>query len=149
MRRKCAIYNKTEFNWHAHAHAHAHIHQRSCCSCFVVAKCLSASQAFALKVLDRRQMITATREIGRHWRQILLRAYVEHQIHADRYVKEKMAMEEPNAGIAGTEPQHCVTVIRHSDCVLECWFGEIALQHAQAIQIQSVFQVDLFNGIVR
>lgn len=94
-------------------------------------------------------MITATREIGRHWRQILLRAYVEHQIHADRYVKEKMAMEEPNAGIAGTEPQHCVTVIRHSDCVLECWFGEIALQHAQAIQIQSVFQVDLFNGIVR
>lgn len=148
IRRKCAIYNKIEFNWHAHTHTNK-TRREDCRTSLTIAKYLTAPQTFALKVLDRRQVIAATWKVGRHRRQILLRAYMEHQIHADRYMKEKMAMEEPNARIVGAKPQHGVAVIRHCDCVLECWFGEITLQHAQTIQIQSVFQVDLFYCFVR
>lgn len=40
-------------------------------------------------------MVTAGREVGRHWRQIRVRPHVQNQIHADQYVEQEVTVEQP------------------------------------------------------
>jgi len=44
---------------------------------------------------DGWQMVTAGREIRWYRRQIRMRSHVQNQIHANQYVEQEMAMEQP------------------------------------------------------
>lgn len=44
---------------------------------------------------DGWQMVTAGREVRRYRRQIRVRPHVQNQIHADQYVEQEVAMEQP------------------------------------------------------
>lgn len=46
---------------------------------------------------DGWQMITAGREVRRYRRQIRVRSHVQNQVHANQYVEQEVAMEQPVA----------------------------------------------------
>lgn len=59
-------------------------------------------------------------------------------------------MEEPPAGVVGSEPENNVAVVRDSDRVLESGFAEVTMQQTSSVQVEGVFQIDLLDvGIWR
>lgn len=44
---------------------------------------------------DGWQVVTASREVGRHRRQVPVSPHVQDQIHTDQYVEQEVAMEQP------------------------------------------------------
>lgn len=39
--------------------------------------------------------MSAFGEVRWHWRQVLLRPHVDYKVHADRYVEQEVAVEQP------------------------------------------------------
>lgn len=44
---------------------------------------------------DGRQVVTAGREVGRHRRQVPVRAHMQYQVHANQYVEQEVTVEQP------------------------------------------------------
>lgn len=94
-------------------------------------------------------MIPASGEIRRYRWQIGVRAHVQDQVHADEYVEEEVAVEQPVSGIIGTESENHVAVVRYGDGVLGRWQIELTIKETPLVQIQRVLQIDLFHVLVR
>lgn len=62
---------------------------------------LDSSLALSMERVQRQrwrdgwQMVTASREIRRYWRQIRVCPDMQDQIHANEYVEQEMAVEQP------------------------------------------------------
>lgn len=103
-------------------------------------------------------------------------ADVEHQIHTDYNVEQKVTMKQPITckpeafqvnpflfitnrfvtlprsmftWVVRSESEHHVAVVRHGYCILARWQIEMSVQKTPSVQIKRVFQVDLFNVLVR
>lgn len=89
------------------------------------------------------------REVRRHRWQISLCAHMHDQVHADDNVEHEVTMEEPVARIIGTETQDHVSVVGHSNRVLQGRLCKVTMQKTSSIQVQSVLQVDFLDVGIR
>lgn len=67
---------------------------------------------------DGGEVVSAGREVRRDGGQVSLCSDLEHEAHADHDVEEEVAMEQPEAGVGGSETKDDVAVVRDSDGVL-------------------------------
>jgi len=63
-------------------------------------------------------MVPASGESWRHRGKVGLCADVKDKVHADHNVEKKVTVEEPIAGIVGSEAHHDVTIVGHGNCIL-------------------------------
>lgn len=67
---------------------------------------------------NRGQMVSTCWEVGRDRRKVCLGTDLEDEAHTDDDVEEEVTVEDPEAGVVGSEPEDDVAVIRDSDGVL-------------------------------
>lgn len=70
-------------------------------------------------------MVATCWEVGRDWRKVRLGANLEDETHANNDVEEEVTVEEPEAGVVGSEPEDNVTVVRDSNGIFR--WREISL----------------------
>lgn len=90
-------------------------------------------------------MITADREIRWYRRQIRVRPDVKDQIHANQYVEQEMAMEQPVSRVIRAEAEDDVAIVGNGDGVLGRWQVELSVQKTSLIEIEGVLQIDLLH----
>lgn len=90
-------------------------------------------------------MVTAGREVRWYRRQIPMRAHMQNHIHADQYVEQEVAMEQPVSWIIRAEAEDDVTIVGNSDGVLTGGQVEFSVQETTLIEIESVLQIDLLH----
>lgn len=101
---------------------------------------------------DGREVVTACGEVGRDGRQVSLSAHLQDQVHADDDVEQEVTVEQPEAGVVGSETDDDVAVVGDSDRVLR-WrqvsLLQVTLKQTSPVEVESVLQVDFLHVLVR
>lgn len=100
---------------------------------------------------DGREVVAASREVGRHRRQVGLGANLQHQVHADDDVEQEVTVEQPETRVVGAETDNDVAIVGDSDGVLrwrEVSLLQVTLKQTSPVEVESVLQVDLLDVLV-
>lgn len=87
------------------------------------------------------QVISASREAWRGWGEVSVRTDLKDEIHADDYVEEEVTVEEPEAGVVGSETQDDVSVVGHGDGVLRrrvVSLLQVTVQQSPPVEVQGM-----------
>lgn len=96
-------------------------------------------------------MVTARGEVGRDRWQVGLGAHLQHQVHADDDVEEEVAVEQPEAGVVGSETDDNVAVVGDGDSVLRWWevtLLQVTFKQTSSVKVESVLQIDFLHVLV-
>lgn len=101
---------------------------------------------------DGREVVAACGEVGGYGRKVGLGAHLQHEVHADYDVEQEVAVEQPEAGVVGSETDDDVAVVGNSDGVLrrgEVSLLQVTLEQTSPVEVESVFQVNFLHVLVR
>jgi len=98
---------------------------------------------------DGLDEVTAPWETLRDGWEVSLRPHVEDQVHTDHDVEQEVAMEEPVTGVVSPKSEDDVSVVGDGNGVLCGRKVELPVEETSPVEIESVFQVDLLDVLVR
>lgn len=98
-----------------------------------------------------REVVTASREVGRDGRKVCLGSDLKYKTHANDYVKEEVAMEEPEARVGSSETENDITVVGNGDGILcgrQVSLFQVTLEQPSSVQVECVLKVDFLDVLV-
>lgn len=87
-------------------------------------------------------------KINWNWWQICLCPHMYQKSHSNHAMKLKMTVKEPPPWIIGLQSKHNVTIVGHSNSILERRCSKITLNQIFSIEIEHMFQINLFDGAI-
>lgn len=101
---------------------------------------------------DGWEMVSACGEVGGNWWKVGLCSHLKNEAHADNYVEQEVTVEKPETGIVGPKTKDDVTVVGDCDRIFCRWkvsLFKVTFKQTSSIKVESVFQVDFLNILIR